>query len=332
MNYNEEQNQDSSLLHPSLRKLSNKEDSLLEEDLTGSWEKKERSITAAAFVGLIGIGALYFNIQSILMIILMSVYQAIFNIELPDNIIERINALAASFKTPILITLVVSQYLFMLYPTVWIVKRWHTSEIKKYLQIRLCSLREIILAVLITVSLLPFCYYLSYLILEAFDIPEIFEKLETQLFTAHSTSEFILLVIVVAITPAICEEVFFRGYVQRTMERTLGAKSFIITGIIFGLFHMQPLSLITLSILGILFSFFFYRSKSIIPSSAAHFVNNFIAILFLYNQSLSETVGIPADGNVPPVWVILSILIATLLMIVYLKSTKGAVYFSTLKN
>lgn len=293
------------------------------EELNGSWEKKGRSITAAAFVGLIGIGALYFNVQSILMMILMFVYQAIFNIELPDNIIDRINTLADSLKTPILITLIISQYLFMLLPTIWIVKRWHTSEIKKYLRLQICSFKEILLAVLVTIFLLPFCYFLSYLITEAFDIPEIFENLGTQLFTAHSGSEFILLIVVVAVTPAICEEIFFRGYVQRTMERNLGAKSFVITGIIFGLFHMQPLSLITLSVLGILFSFFFYRSKSIFPSSSAHFINNFIAILFLYNPSLPEKLGIPTDGNIPFIGVILSILIAIGLMIVYLKTTKN---------
>jgi len=289
-------------------------------ELNGTWENKGRSITAAAFAGLIGIGALYFNAQSLILMLLMFLYKAFGNIDLPNGFAERINALVDLLKTPILIALIISQYLFMLYPTIWIVKRWHTLEIKKYLRIQFCSVKEIALAVLITVSLLPFCYYLSYLILEALDIPEIFESLSNQLFTAHSTTEFIFLVLVVAVTPAICEEIFFRGYVQRTLERTTGAKSFIITGILFGLFHMQPLSLITLSILGILFSFFYYRSKSIYPSSAAHFTNNLIAILLLYVQSQGNE--FLSEGNIPEVWVILSTLIAAGIILIYLRVTK----------
>ncbi len=290
--------------------------------LNGSWENKNRSITAAAFVGLLGIGAIYFNVQSILMSLFIFFYQVVSGIKISGDFLERINQAAAEFKAPILIALVITQYLFMLLPAIWITKKWHTTEVKKYLRLKLIPFKEIILAVLITITLLPFCYYISYLILEWLDIPEIVQSLGNQLFTAHSFSELILLIFVVAVTPAICEEVFFRGYVQRTMERNLGAKSFIITGIIFGLFHMQPLSLISLSILGVLFSFFFYRSKSIFPSSAAHFTNNFIAILLLYLQTQSEETELYLEGNVPIEIVLLSTLAAAGLLLLYIKSTR----------
>lgn len=292
-------------------------------ELNGSWENKNRSITAAAFAGLFGIGVIYFNVQSILMMILVAVYQAIFRIEVSGDFLERIDKITAEFKTPILIALVISQYLFMLFPTLWIVKKWHTTEVKKYLRIKLSSFKEIILAVLITVSLLPFCYYISYLLLEWLDIPDIIQNLGSKLFTAQSVSEFVIIVLIVAVTPAICEEVFFRGYVQRTMERNLGAKSLVITGILFGLFHMQPLSLITLSILGVLFSFFYYRSKSIYPSAAAHFINNFIAILLLYIQSTNTE--FLSEGNIPFILVIISTLIAAGLLMTYLKVTSKAI-------
>lgn len=141
----------------------------------------------------------------------------------------------------------------------------------------------------------------------------------SELFAAHSTGQFIVIILVVAVTPAICEEVFFRGYFQRTLERNLGFKSFIITGIIFGLFHMQPLSLITLSILGVLFSFFYYRSKSIFPSSAAHFTNNFIAVLILYLQTNNNIVS--KEDNLGFPIIIISLALAAFLIYVYWKIT-----------
>jgi hypothetical protein len=291
-------------------------------NLNGSWERKNRSITAAAFAGLLGIGVLYFNVQSILISVFFVMYQAIFRINISGDLLERLDKIMIEFKTPVLIALVISQYLFMLLPSVWIVKKWHTTEVKKYLRIKWIPFKEIILSVLITITLLPFCYYISYLLLDWLDIPDVIQNLGNQLFTAHSTSEFILLVFIVAVTPAICEEVFFRGYVQRTMERNMGAKSFVITGIIFGLFHMQPLSLISLSILGVLFSFFFYRSKSILPSGAAHFTNNFIALLLLYIYSQSPDSEIFLEGNIPLEWVLVSSVISITLLLLYLRITR----------
>lgn len=84
---------------------------------------------------------------------------------------------------------------------------------------------------------------------------------------------------------------------------------------------MQPLSLITLSILGVLFSFFYYRSKSIFSSSAAHFTNNFIAVFILYLQTNNvnnmdfkeENLGIPI--------ILISLVFAAFLIYIYWKIT-----------
>ena len=290
-------------------------------ELNGSWEKKNRNITAAAITGLIGIGALYFNVQSILTAGLIFIYERIYHITISGSIVERIKIFTTDFKVPVLVSTVFTEFVFMMLPTLWIVKKWHTTQIKKYLRIRLCSVKEAGLAVFITVSLLPSCSYLSELILRNFKIPEIFQTIESRLFTVDSFGQFILIVLAVAVTPAICEEIFFRGYVQRTLERTMGGKSVVIVGILFGLFHMEPLSLITLSVLGILFSFFYYRSKSIVPSSAAHFTNNLIALIFVNTQSRYLQIGITGSGVIFAVIIISSLILAAILFFIYLKTT-----------
>jgi membrane protease YdiL (CAAX protease family) len=108
----------------------------------------------------------------------------------------------------------------------------------------------------------------------------------------------------VCITPAICEEIFFRGFIQRTFERTLGWKSLILIGVLFGLFHFQPLGLIPLAMLGILFGYFFYRTKSLLPSMAAHFTNNFVAILFLYQTPEMQEAGTSGATAQIPLWLV----------------------------
>ena len=291
-------------------------------NFNGSWEKKNRSITAAAFTGLIVIGAIYFNVQSILMAISISFYKAIYPFKFHGDVFDKIREAAFYLKTPILVTLIITEFLFMMFPTLWIVKKWHTTDIKKYIRIRLCSLDEILLAVLITIFSLPFCYYISDLLVRSLNIPDVFKDLGSEVFAANSSGQYIFLIFAVAVTPAICEEIFFRGYFQRTLERKMGVKSFILTGILFGLFHMQPLSLISLSILGILFSFFYYRSKSIFPSSAAHFTNNFIAITLLFTQANSSKIGILLSGNIPITIVLISLLISSALILLYINKTR----------
>ena len=292
-------------------------------ELDGSWENKNRNITAAAFAGLIGIGVIFFNVQSILSLVLIAFFSHFNHIEIAGTYIEKIRIITTSLKTPILISLVISEFLFMLYPTIWIIKKWHTKKVKKYIRLKLCSFKEILLAVAITVSLLPTCYFIGNLIIKSLHIPEVLQEVGSQLFSADSGWQFLMIIFVVAVTPAICEEIFFRGYVQRTLERTLGVKSIFITGILFGLFHMRPLNLIILSILGILFSFFYYRSKSILPSSAAHFTNNLIAISIIFFQSKSFTLNLPTNNWMMFLYLTGSILLGVMLFIIYLRLTSN---------
>lgn len=249
----------------------------------------------------------------------MAVYSVLFGTELSAESFGSVESMSGDLKVPVLAALLISQYVFMFAPTLIFVKKWHTTDIKKYLRIRFTSVKEIILAVLITVSLLPFCYFISELLMDWLAIPDSLKDMSEHLFAAKSTGQFIFLVFVIAVTPAICEEVFFRGYFQRTLERTTGRKSFIWGGILFGLFHMQPLSLITLSILGVLFSFFFYRSRSIFPSSAAHFTNNFIALLLLYDQKRFDFI---LNSSLSYLWVIISLIISAVLIYLYINFTR----------
>jgi membrane protease YdiL (CAAX protease family) len=286
--------------------------------LNGSWEKKDRNITAAAFIGLAGIGAIYFNLQSWLAFVFIAVFNVFEQVEVSGDFFETMKILLSSFKIPILSALVITQYGAMLYPAIWITRKWHTVNVKKYIRLNPVPSRELILVAAITVLLQPAAYFLSDLIFDILSVPETFRTMGEELFLAGSSYEFLILLFIIAVTPAVCEEVFFRGYVQRTMERTLGRKSFIITGCLFGLFHMQPLGLLVLSLLGILISYFYYRSKSLYPSMTSHFVNNFIAITLLnFGKEM-----LPFISNL--FIIILSFLASVVCFLIYFQITKNS--------
>ena len=270
----------------------------------GSWERAGRSPLSAALLALLGIGVFYFYIQSILTVVVVAVSTAINPPEdAGGTLFNRIMLLLRQHKTEIHVVIVVTQFLFMLVPTLWVVRRWHTMDIRRYIRLRSARPGEIVLAVAATLCIIPASSYIANALMDLLSVPEEILKTRMELFTASSIPELCWLIIVIAVTPAICEEIFFRGYVQRTMERRIGGRSVIIVGVLFGLFHLQPLSLISLSILGLVFGYFFYRSASLIPSMAAHFVNNALAVASLYGGNRLGNIDF---DRMPLVWVVVS--------------------------
>src|SRR4051812_42560434 len=86
-------------------------------EFEGTWERAGRSPITAALVALLGIGVLYFNAQSIAVAIIMIATKGLEH--LADG--GTRNAVAEMTKRaqiPLLFTLMVTQYVLMLGPTV----------------------------------------------------------------------------------------------------------------------------------------------------------------------------------------------------------------------
>jgi hypothetical protein len=293
--------------------------------LDGSWERAGRSSAAAAFLGFLIVGVVYFHAQAIIGVIFFLIDTAGHHVSLHGKtFIEQLTRMTLAMKGPMRIAVFVSQFLCMLLPTLWIVKHWHSTNVASYLRLNRFSVPEIILASSVTICVLPFNDYIGDFFIERLKIPDFLSRINEQLFTSYSSEELIWLLVVVCLTPAICEEILFRGYVQRTLERTLGMKSIFITGVIFGLYHMRPINLLSLVILGVLFGFFFYRSRSIFPGMAAHFVNNLFAVLALYRTPDDRPALEILTYQPTAAGVIAALCIAGILLTVY--------YFYTKKN
>jgi membrane protease YdiL (CAAX protease family) len=206
------------------------------------------------------------------------------------------------------IATMIGQLLFILLPTILLV-RLRKEKIVAYLRLAVPDYKEIILTVIAMFALQQVLQ--GYMALQdAVPLPaplervidelkRIFEETYRLLVTAHSPVEFVFVVLVVALTPAICEEFLFRGLVQRSFEKvTVGIQGAIITGVIFAAFHLIPYSFVPLAVLGSYFGFIVYRSQSIVVAVSAHFFNNFIACTALYLQLNEDFVAI-APHRIP---------------------------------
>jgi sodium transport system permease protein len=89
---------------------------------------------------------------------------------------------------------------------------------------------------------------------------------------AHGMFRDLLLV---ALTPAICEEAFFRGVVLRGLAtRSAPSLAIVSTGLLFGIFHLDVHRVLPTALLGILLSYVAWESGSLATSMIVHFLNN----------------------------------------------------------
>jgi len=90
----------------------------------------------------------------------------------------------------------------------------------------------------------------------------------------------------IALTPGICEEVMFRGFVYRFFEHKNKWYAIWISAALFALFHLDPYRFIPVMFLGVMLGWLLYRTNSIFPSMISHAINNATAIGIL---QLSES-------------------------------------------
>lgn len=132
------------------------------------------------------------------------------------------------------------------------------------------------------------------------------EELMNLFLSDTSVTRFLINLFMIAVIPAIGEEFFFRGLIQRIFtewfrNHHLGV---IIAAILFSFMHFQFLGFIPRILLGILFGYMLVWTGTIWVPVLAHFINNSIAVTFyfLFNRGvISEdlnTIGSDRDSMV----------------------------------
>jgi len=105
----------------------------------------------------------------------------------------------------------------------------------------------------------------------------------TTIFFPNDMSEFVLeqmnqpyllLILAIAVTPAICEEVIFRGYIQSTYKNKPLITMMLINGLFFGIMHLNPHQFLYAFIMGIIFAYMVHATRSIRAGIISHFIIN----------------------------------------------------------
>ena len=156
---------------------------------------------------------------------------------------------------------------------------------------------------------------------EAMSFGGVFEKLEEYLKmleeTAAATTEkmlnvdtiggLLLNLLVIALIPAVGEELTFRGVLQQGLMRRVKSPhvAILLSAAIFSFIHFQFYGFLPRMFLGILLGYMFYITRSLWTSIAMHFVNNGTAVVVYYlNHKGVVNVDVEHFGEAQSPWLV----------------------------
>ncbi|MCB0504004.1 MAG: CPBP family intramembrane metalloprotease [Cyclobacteriaceae bacterium] len=151
------------------------------------------------------------------------------------------------------------------------------------------------------------------------------EVLTKYMTSFETTSQFLFGVLIIAVIPAIGEELVFRGLVQNHFFRITKNIHVAIwlAALLFGAIHMQFYGMFARMLLGVVFGYLYYYSGNLFYSMLAHFINNGVAVLavYMYNKGQLEYDMESAEA-LPWYQVLLSTVVFVLLFLTFIRNFK----------
>ena len=288
----------------------------LDFELNGRLERNGFSPILAGSIGLFIAFILFQGISLIVtMVILLSSGLNIMDLADPAVLSDVL----ANNASSLLVANTVGQVFGLLIPAL-LFTRLHTSQVASFLRFRRVPLKILGLSIVALLALIPVVQWFGVLSdgLPWPDSIRTFEQSQMELIERILTQDFSLLftISMLALTPAICEEVLFRGYFQRQAERSYGVIwGIVLSGVIFGLYHLRLTQAIPLSMLGVFMAYLTWRTRSIFPAMLVHLANNsFAAVLgkIASKEGASidiETFEIPLIVVIPSAIILVGVLV-----------------------
>lgn len=180
---------------------------------------------------------------------------------------------------------VVSQLLILAMPLllVWYMK----SDVKTLFSLKVPKVKDLAGGFILYVGVYALMLVVSFALLSLF--PESAENTQMT-FEVMMEQPFMLIVLVMAIMPAIGEELYFRGFIFGSLRHRYSAVwAIVLSALIFGVFHLSLVKILPTGMLGACFAYVAYTTGSIYIGMFLHFFNNLMsAIAMKYPQQMEK--------------------------------------------
>jgi len=175
--------------------------------------------------------------------------------------------------------LLITEYVLILIPNILYLK-FRGYSLKNVLRLNKISIKQVIFTFFIIIFAYPIAVFLNYIVMVM--VGTVSTSIPTGVPIPGNLNELLIGYFVIAITPGICEEVMFRGTLQRAYTSLGVKKGLIISSILFGIFHFNIFNLVGPAFLGLILGILLLKSNSIFTSILGHVFNNAIALTLGY--------------------------------------------------
>lgn len=200
--------------------------------------------------------------------------------------------------------LLAAQWLFLFVPAVAFVGLGR-FDAARTLSLRRPSASAVAGSVALIAGAVPLVWLLGWL--QSFVLPvpgDVVEGLR-ELVTAESRGRLIWLLVLLAVSPAVCEEIVFRGVLLSGTRRLGPARLVVLNGAVFGVFHLSfetAIRFLPTASLGIVIAWAVWRAGSLWVGVLMHLLNNG-AIVVLASAPASSDLFADPDAP-PPLWLV----------------------------
>lgn len=127
-------------------------------------------------------------------------------------------------------------------------------------------------------------------------------KLLENMLLMENVKQLFINILVIGLAPALFEEIFFRGTLQRLLIHLFGNAhaGVFITSFIFAAIHLNVMQFIPMLFLAMVFGYICFYTKSIWPGIILHFLNNSAAVIVNYYENRYAFAQQIADDNYNP--------------------------------
>lgn len=171
-------------------------------------------------------------------------------------------------------------------------------DVRESLAIRAPHSRHLLSAVLIGLTAWIPSREITILQFRLIDAPaSLLQNAEALSETLKAMPPFIVL-LVVAIIPAISEELLFRGFLfSGLLGRGHVRTAILASATIFAVFHFIVFKFAVTFFLGVVLAYLCWRARSILPCIIAHALNNALGVMEILNPAWRRWIGIAGDEN-----------------------------------
>jgi membrane protease YdiL (CAAX protease family) len=120
-----------------------------------------------------------------------------------------------------------------------------------------------------------------------------FADYNTRMDAMFSSGSMLALLLGIGLIGPFAEEILFRGIIKFELDRVMPKKAAIVAqGVLFGLYHMEPVQIIYTIPIGIYLGYITYKTGSVWPAAAGHIAMNSVSIL-LAAPALAAIIDVP---------------------------------------